>query len=88
MMAEAVLANQETGLGRTDRRDLWWLGPLVTGLVLAAFVVYSTFRVFYNAQYVVDRPDSAYILSPFYSPLLVLPWLPAWSLLRRRWHAS
>ncbi len=79
MMAEAVLANQETGLGRTERRDLWWVGPLVTGIVLASFVVYSTFRVFYNAEYVINTATSAYILSPFYSPLLVVPsWMPTW----------
>ena len=64
-------------LGRSDRRDAWWVGPFVTALVLGTFVVYATFRAFYNADYQVSRPDSAYLLSPFYSPLVILPWLPA-----------
>jgi hypothetical protein len=78
MMAEAVLANRETGLGRTERRDMWWAGPLATALVLGGFVVYATFRAIYNADFQVDQPDSAYILSPFYSPLLIVPGLPSW----------
>ena len=78
MMAEAVLAKRSGGLGRTERRDLWWAGPLVTALILGGFVVYTTFRVFQNADYQVERPDSAYLLSPLYSPLIIVPWLPAW----------
>ena len=77
-MATAALGTSRDGLGRTERRDLWWVGPLATALGLGAFVVYATFRAFSNADYQVVRPDSAYILSPFYSPLIVLPWLPAW----------
>jgi hypothetical protein len=77
-MATAALGTSRDGLGRTERRDLWWIGPLATALGLGAFVVYATFRAFYNRDYQVVRPDSAYILSPFYSPLIVLPWLPAW----------
>jgi hypothetical protein len=78
MSTEVISTARASGLGRTDRRDLWWVGPLATALGLGAFIVYATFRAVYNADYVVDRPDSAYILSPFYSPLIVLPWLPAW----------
>jgi hypothetical protein len=66
------------GLGVTERRDAWWLGPLATAVCLGLFVVYATFRAVYNADYRVERPDSAYILSPFYSPLIVVPGLPAW----------
>jgi hypothetical protein len=78
MATQVVPVKSRDGLGRTERRDLWWVGPLLTGLGLGAFVVYATFRAFYNADYQVVRPDSAYFLSPFYSPLIVLPWLPAW----------
>lgn len=82
-MASEVVARREYGLGSTQRRDAWWAGPLVTGLVLGGFVVYSTFRAVYNADYQLGHgtavfPEHAYLLSPFYSPLLVLPWLPAW----------
>src|SRR5262245_42661301 len=65
-------------LGATARRDAWWVGPLATALGLGAFIVYATFRAIYNADYQVVRPDSAYILSPFFSPLIVVPWLPVW----------
>jgi len=65
-------------LGASDRQDAWWLGPLVTGLGLGAFIIYATFRAFYNADYVVDSAQSAYLLSPFYSPLLIFDGLPSW----------
>jgi hypothetical protein len=65
-------------LGATERRDAWWLAPTATAIGLGVFIVYATFRAVYNADFRIDRPGSAYILSPFYSPLIVLPWLPAW----------
>lgn len=84
-MATEVAAIHEHGLGKTARRDSWWVGPLATALGLGGFVVYSTFRAIYNAEYEfglgaqlpVDSTH-AYLLSPFYSPLIVLPWLPSW----------
>ena len=84
-MATDTASVREYGLATTQRRDAWWAGPLATGLGLAAFIVYATFRVFYNAEYELGHgsrtgflPEHAYVLSPFYSPLLVFPWLPAW----------
>ena len=82
-MASEVVAPREYGLGKTERRDTWWTGPLATALGLGLFGVYSTFRVIYNAEYHLGHgtttlPEHAYLLSPFYSPLLVLPFLPAW----------
>jgi hypothetical protein len=73
----------DTRWGKTDRRDHWWVAPLATAVGLGIFIVYSTFRVFYNAEYHLGRgtetlPENAYLLSPFYSPLLVFPWLPSW----------
>jgi len=72
------------GLGATHRKDAWWAGPLATGLGLGAFVVYSTFRAIFNDQYHLGLgtdvlgTEHAYLLSPFYSPLLVIPGLPSW----------
>ncbi len=82
MAAGAQIAGG-TGLGVTQRRDVWWVGPLATALGLGAFGLYATFRAFYNAEYQVGHGtstlrDHANLLSPFYSPLIVLPWLPAW----------
>src|SRR5437762_9415776 len=74
------------GLGSTNRKDAWWAGPLATAIGLGAFVVYSTLRAIYNADFELgDRakvnfvfPEHAYLLSPFFSPLIILPWLPSW----------
>lgn len=47
------------------RTDRWWLAPAVTVTLLSAFVVYSTWRAFSNADYY-----AAPYVSPFYSPCL------------------
>ena len=85
-MATDGVATQQAGLGTTERRDAWWAGPLATALGLGAFIVYSTFRAFYNADFELGHgarvnnilPDNAYLLSPFYSPLIILPASLAW----------
>tara|TARA_B100000029_G_scaffold286829_1_gene280561 strand:- start:672 stop:1514 length:843 start_codon:yes stop_codon:yes gene_type:complete len=79
-MAQADLTNAPSSrtldqFGQTARKDAWWAGSLATGLGLGAFIVYSTFRALYNAEYVVGEgtsvlPQHAHLLSPFYSPLL------------------
>jgi hypothetical protein len=55
------------GYGATQRRDLWWLGPLATAIGLLAFVVYSTWAAFQGTGY---AAAGAPYLSPFYSPLI------------------
>src|SRR5438067_1489504 len=50
---------------RTLRTDLWWVPPLITVVVLTAFVVYGTWVAFIDRDYYV-RP----YLSPMYSPCL------------------
>ncbi|HUE73447.1 MAG TPA: hypothetical protein VMP01_21390 [Pirellulaceae bacterium] len=82
-MAAGSPTAQGGRLGATERRDAWWLGPLATAAALGSFAVYATFRAAINADYHLGegtavQPDHAYLLSPFYSPLIVLPWLPAW----------
>src|SRR5262245_19653096 len=84
-MAQAQTIDPATtgGFGATERRDGWWVGPLATGLGLAGFVTYATFRAFYNADYRLGMgtgvlQNHAYLLSPFYSPLIVLPASLAW----------
>lgn len=51
------------GLGQTNRKDLWWVAPLLTFLGLGAFVVYSTWAAFQGKEYHYRN-----YLSPFYSP--------------------
>ncbi len=52
---------------RTLRRDRWWLQPVLTEIGLVAFVVYSTWVTFLNADYYADP-----YVSPFYSPCLAV----------------
>jgi hypothetical protein len=71
------------GFGATERKDPWWIGPLATGLGLGGFLIYATFRAAFNADYRLGMgtgvlEDHAYLLSPFYSPLIVLPESLAW----------
>jgi hypothetical protein len=82
-MAAGTQTAGADGLGVTQRRDAWWVGPLATALGLGGFGIYATLRAIYNAEYQAGHgtdalPQHAYLLSPFYSPLIVLPWLPAW----------
>jgi hypothetical protein len=60
-----------TSFGATDRRDAWWIYPLMTGLGLLGFVLYASYAGMSNAHY-----EYANYLSPFYSPLIKPSWLP------------
>jgi hypothetical protein len=51
---------------RTLRTDRWWLQPLLTVVVLTAFIAYATWVAFVDRNYYV-RP----YLSPMYSPCLM-----------------
>jgi hypothetical protein len=75
-------AAASAAFGATERKDSWWVGPLATALGLGTFIVYATFRAIYNKDYRLGigtsiLPDThAYLLSPFFSPLIALPqWL-------------
>jgi hypothetical protein len=87
---QPVTAKPPSSFAATERKDTWWIGPITTGVVLAAFIIYATFRAIFNDFYAVTGieeearlgtkflPGHSYLLSPFYSPLLIFPWLPAW----------
>ena len=62
-MSHAPLPLIHRGFGETQRRDAWWLQPLVVFTILGAFVVYATWAAFQNAHYMYGP-----YLSPFYSP--------------------
>jgi len=62
-MAHAPLPLLHRGFGETQRRDAWWLQPLVVFVILGGFVVYATWAAFQNAHYIYGP-----YLSPFYSP--------------------
>ena len=56
---------------RTARQDAWWVEPLITVVVLGAFIVYSTWVVFQGRDFYAEP-----YLSPFYSPLFQPAWWP------------
>ena len=62
------------------RRDTWWIQPLLTVIVLTAFVVYATWRTFENNYYMTDGSHAFLsgavgdLLSPLYSPLIAVNW--------------
>lgn len=53
-------------------REAWWVEPALTVLVLSAFVVYS----FWSVALAPVGFEFGNYLSPFYSPLIVLPFWP------------
>ncbi len=59
--------------GATSRRDPWWGPSLATFLGFSAFIVYSTWAGYSNANY-----EFGPYLSPMYSPLLFGPSPHAW----------
>ena len=59
--------------GETTRRDAWWLPSAITFLGFTAFIVYSTWAGFSNANY-----EFGPYLSPMYSPLLFGPSPHSW----------
>lgn len=66
------------GFGTTLRLDAWVVQPAAIGLVFTAFILYSLISSvlltpYFGIAYEVDG-----YLSPFFSPLIVLPFLPAW----------
>ena len=64
-MAHAPLPLAPRRFGETMRTDAWWLQPAATFLVLASFIVYSTWAALQGTHYSFGN-----YLSPFYSPEL------------------
>ncbi|MBI4542570.1 MAG: succinate dehydrogenase [Gemmatimonadetes bacterium] len=70
-MTTTVRDIREQGLGRTLRRDAWWMAPLATAVVLGAFGIYATWVAWIDRQY-----QWGPYLSPFYSPFFEPSWWP------------
>ena len=64
---------RQRGFGETTRRDAWWLPSAATFLGFTAFIVYSTWAGYSNANY-----EWGPYLSPMYSPLLFGPSAHSW----------
>ena len=67
-MAQLDVPLSRLRFGQTQRRDTWWVGPLVTFIILSSFVGYATWAGLQNAHYTFGP-----YLSPLYSPLLFAP---------------
>jgi hypothetical protein len=60
----------------TLRHDTWWVEPVVTVVVLTAFVVYSTWAAFVNKDYYAGAALHRNYISPFYSPCIANSCVP------------
>ena len=60
----------------TLRRDGWWHAPTTTVVYLIAFVAYSTWAAFQNANYYVGAAAHRDLISPFYSPCVAASCVP------------
>jgi len=83
-MAEINLEQPVHRFGQTNRKDAWWVKPLIIFVALSAFVVYATWAAFQGKHY-----HFGSYLSPLYSPELFGEsthswfggkpgWWPAW----------
>lgn len=60
------------GFGATERRDAWWVTPLLQGVALALLIGYANWAAYQGTNYQIGG-----YLSPLYSPLLPTPaWFP------------
>jgi hypothetical protein len=64
-------AAYEHGAGATERKDAWWLQPLVQALALGLLGAYATWAALVGKHF-----EFGNYLSPFYSPLLQPSWWP------------
>lgn len=66
-MPETVSILEHKGFATTERRDAWWIKPLLVVAGLGGFGVYSTWAAWQGADYRYTTNGADY-LSPFYSP--------------------
>src|SRR5438552_13201851 len=75
-MAVATHSVRPTGFAATERRDAWWVAPLVQGLLLATLICYANWAAIQGSNYYVPHAGGGGYLSPFYSPLIIIPGFP------------
>ena len=63
--------------GATERKDLWWVAPLIQAIGLAGLGFYATWAAAQGVHYHYGEGGRDY-LSPFYSPTFRPAWLPSW----------
>jgi hypothetical protein len=67
----AVSGELDGAMFATERRDSWWAAPLVQGSLLGILICYANWAAFQGENYLVGG-----YLSPLYSPLVIIDWLP------------
>ena len=72
-MARVDVPLSRLRFGETQRRDAWWVTPLVVFTILSSFLVYATWAALQGAHF-----RWGPYLSPFYSPLLFPAEGPSW----------
>ena len=60
----------------TLREDTWWVEPVVTVVILTAFVAYSTWAAFVGKNYYAGDVLHRNYISPFYSPCIANSCVP------------
>jgi hypothetical protein len=76
--ATRVPGTARQGFGTTMRVDRWALQPIAVGLAFTAFIIWSLISSLLLTPYFGFPYEADGYLSPFFSPLIVLPFLPAW----------
>ena len=72
----AIGANRGGPDQPTLREDTWWVEPVVTVVILTAFVVYSTWAAFVGKNYYAGAGLHRNYISPFYSPCIANSCVP------------
>ncbi len=71
-MVAVSVQPRRAGFAATERRDAWWVAPLLQGVVLALLIGYANWAAYQGTHYQVGG-----YLSPLYSPLIPPPaWFP------------
>ena len=80
-MASIDVPLTKRGFGKTSRKDLWWVQPLLVFLGYLSFIIYATWAGLQGNHYLCTTAcGGADYLSPMYSPLLITnrpDWWPA-----------
>lgn len=70
-MGNGTVSMEAPGYGVTQRKDAWWVAPLVQGLAFLSLAGYATWACFQGEYY-----EFGPYLSPIYSPLIKPTWWP------------
>ena len=71
-------AGADQTFGATERKDRWWLIPVVQALGLVILIGYANYAAILGPAHYHYLENGRDYLSPFYSPYLHPAWLPAW----------